>query len=198
MTDEMARAMQADAEAVAAHADEVAATPGAAIAVNVEMALLLQQEIATIEAALEQTKERLTDLVRRRIPAALDAVGVPALTVIVGNRQVRVAIENKPYGSLNYAPDPEAAIDILEAAGLDGGVITRAAIDLKSDERHLLTDINAALGTFGKTINVSRDIYHSTLRAFVKNQLEEHPGSLDPAAVGVTLVREAKLTVIDK
>lgn len=189
--DELAAAAEADA---AEMREAAAPSKGEEVAALVRTALALQDEIEELELTLKTAKAELEDVKRRRIPAVLDEIGVPELTVDTGNRQVRVTIGHKAFGSLTYATDQDLAVGLLEAAGFDGGVLTTASVDLRSDEVHMLDEIAKLFEErYGKSVNLKRDVHHSTLRAFVLRVLEEHP-EFDAKKVGVTVVREAKLT----
>lgn len=193
MTDpDFAAEMAEDAREAEEQAGE---SQGDAIAKLAERALATKDRIDELDRELKREKKALEELAQRKIPAALNQIGVPELTVMCGNRRVRITLDNKVFGSLNNAPDPDRALTLLDGAGFEGAFLTQATVDLEQDELHMLEKLqDVAHEFFGKDVNVTREINSSTLRAFVRRIMEDHP-DFDPKSVGCTVVREAKFHV---
>ena len=163
----------------------------------VERAVEKQQAIEEHEAEVKRLKKEQAELLTRDIPTMLDVLGTGAMSFTVGNHEVSITLEHKVRGTLNSAPDTEAAIAYLAQHGFEGAMQTKVSLDFKEgelDEEAVATLQDLAEREFGKDVHLDRKINPQTLMAFVREQIKVDP-NFNPKIVGATVMREAKLSI---
>lgn len=177
--------------------DETTTTPGDFVAELCRQKVNLDIRIADMEEEVASLKKLREVLVRTRIPNGLRAMGTTKTTVMSGNVEYEVQTTYKAFGSLAYAPDIEEAVAYLVEKGMGEGLISKAEVDFTQDELadpDLVARLNEGLAALGKDVNWTRNINPQTLMALVRRKVEKDP-SFDAKKVGITLVREAKVTM---
>jgi hypothetical protein len=193
---------ETDASGLLAEMEQDVADIQAAAAEDAPMTLVdmiarahsLDNQINDLELTMKAAKKELEDLMRLRIPTELDKVGVPEIGAEVNGTRVRVALDFAAYGSLAKAPDLDAAVEYLEANGFEGGVLTTVSAQFRREARADAEALADKIRETGSDAVIEEDVNHSTLRAFVRQKVQEDP-DFDAARVGVTIVRQAKFTV---
>lgn len=149
------------------------------------------------EAAIKALKKDLNQLLTSEIPIAMNEIGTTVLSFTIGNHQVDLNLEYKCRGTINSAPDIEAAVAYLVEHGFEGAIKTKASVDFTEGEidDETLSDLATEMGErFDKDLNLERKIHPQTLMSFVRTMIEENP-NFDPGKVGATVMREATLKI---
>lgn len=154
----------------------------------------LTLQIDDLQGTLKAASKELEELMRLRIPTEMDKVGLPEAGMTVGNRRVRIALDFAAYGSLTKAPDIDAAVEYLEANGFEGGVLTTVSAQFRREAKADAEALAERIKQGGNEAVIEEDVNSSTLRAFVRQRIQEDP-DFNAALVGVTIVRQAKFTV---
>lgn len=136
-----------------------------------EQQLEYQERVEELDSQLRVAKARLSSIAEHEIPALLDQVGVSELTTSNG---VKIKISEKIRVSVSKQNQNDA-MDWLVSNG-HGGMIKsevtakydRGQEEIASNLRDMLED---ALGE--DHVSQGRKVEPSTLRAFIKRQLEE-------------------------
>lgn len=158
------------------------------------LALGIEESIASMEDALSDEKKRLERIMRYAIPDRLAQVGVDEFGFeMPDGRRPRIKLEIKVVGSLNAAPDMEAAVEYLEAAGMKGTIKSVIEIDYTEDERELAKEMLARIEREGRHPTMIRKLAPPTLMSFVRAKLAEDP-KFDFAKVGTLAFPRAKFT----
>jgi hypothetical protein len=158
------------------------------------LALGIEDNIASMETALSEEKKRLERIMRYAIPDRLAEVGVDEFGFeMPDGRRPRIKLEIKVLGSLNAAPDMEAAVEYLEAAGMKGTIKSVIEIDYTEDEREEAKEMLERIVAEGRHPTMLRKLSPQTLMAFVRNKLAEDP-KFDFAKVGTLAFPRAKFT----
>jgi len=158
------------------------------------LALGIEDNIASMETALSEEKKRLERIMRYAIPDRLAQVGVDEFGFeMPDGRRPRIKMEVKVLGSLNAAPDMEAAVEYLEAAGMKGTIKSVIEIDYTEDERELAKEMLERIEREGRHPTMIRKLSPPTLMAFVRQKLAEDP-NFDFAKVGTMAFPRAKFT----
>ena len=158
------------------------------------LALAIEEGIEAQEKALADEKKRLERIMRYAIPDRLAQVGVDEFGFeMPDGRRPRIKMEVKVLGSLNAAPDMEAAVEYLEAAGMKGTIKSVIEIDYTEDERELAKEMLERIEREGRHPTMIRKLAPSTLMAFVRQKLAEDP-NFDFAKVGTMAFPRAKFT----
>lgn len=180
--------MEAEAErAKAEFADEGLKELGA-------LALTIEEGIDAMETALSDEKKRLERIMRYAIPDRLAQIGIDEFSFeMPDGRRPRIKNEIKVVGSLNAAPDMEAAVEYLEAAGMKGTIKSVIEIDYTEDERELAKEMLERIEREGRHPTMIRKLAPPTLMAFVRAKLAEDP-KFDFAKVGTLAFPRAKFT----
>lgn len=157
-------------------------------------ALDKEAEVAAAEEQFKMRKAELEEIMRVHIPNAMTSVGVSEFGFPVDGGMARLLDDVALFGSLNRASDEDAAVDLLENSGFEGGVQSTLSLDFTQAEREVLDRISAEMARLsGRNPKVERSVNASTLKAFARQALAQDP-SFDLAAIGLTPVRQAKFT----
>jgi hypothetical protein len=158
------------------------------------LALGIEDNIASMETALSEEKKRLERIMRYAIPDRLAEVGVDEFGFeMPDGRRPRIKLEIKVLGSLNAAPDMEAAVEYLEASGMKGTIKSVIEIDYTEDEREEAKEMLERIISEGRHPTMLRKLAPATLMSFVRNKLAEDP-KFDFAKVGTLAFPRAKFT----
>ena len=158
------------------------------------LALSIEESIEAQEKALAEDKKKLERIMRYAIPDKLSQVGVDEFGFeLPDGRRPRIKMEIKVVGSLNAAPDMEAAVEYLEEAGMKGTIKSVIEIDYTEDERELAKEMLERIEREGRHPVMIRRLAPPTLMAFVRQKLAEDP-NFDFAKVGTLAFPRAKFT----
>ncbi len=158
------------------------------------LALGIEENITSIEDALSDEKKKLERIMRYAIPDRLAQIGVDEFGFeMPDGRRPRIKLEIKVLGSLNAAPDMEAAVEYLEAAGMKGTIKSVIEIDYTEDEREEAKEMLERIISEGRHPTMLRKLAPATLMSFVRNKLAEDP-TFDFAKVGTLAFPRAKFT----
>lgn len=158
------------------------------------LALDIEDNITVLETALSDEKKKLERIMRYAIPDRLAQVGVDEFGFeMPDGRRPRIKLEIKVLGSLNAAPDMEAAVEYLEAAGMKGTIKSVIEIDYTEDEREEAKEMLERIISEGRHPTMLRKLAPATLMSFVRNKLAEDP-TFDFAKVGTLAFPRAKFT----
>jgi hypothetical protein len=148
----------------------------------VDQASGLALEIERRSAELSQMTLTHTQLVADRIPSLMDTIGVADLTTRGG-----LKVEIRPhYGATLSASKDEtadaaasrrrAALAWLRANGHDGIVRDELSVDMGKGSGDAATKLKGYLRQIGLAFSHAETVHPSTLKAFVREQIEA-PGS---------------------
>lgn len=158
------------------------------------LALTIEEGIDAMEDALSEEKKRLERIMRYAIPDRLAEIGIDEFSFeMPDGRRPRIKNEIKVLGSLNAAPDMEAAVEYLEASGMKGTIKSVIEIDYTEDEREEAERMLERIVAEGRHPTMIRKLAPPTLMAFVRNKLAEDP-KFDFAKVGTLAFPRAKFT----
>lgn len=159
-----------------------------------EQARDLEKEIDSGLVDLAEKQDKLKNIMRNIIPSAMEELGMKNFTLADDSKievkdhiQASITEENKPR-----------AWEWLEKYEFDGIIKTKVASDFGKGEIEQAREALHALEDAGFTATLDRNVHPMTLKAFVKERLEEgqlEDGSTLPLDVfGVFEFREAKIT----
>lgn len=160
-----------------------------------ETAYKVTAEIEDLEAQVKARKKELETLMKGVLPRRMIADGIEAIDWKddQGN-EVRLMLENKVVGSLNYAPDEEAAIAYLEAEGFSGGVKTVLATEFTEEEREQAYQaLEISERDIGRKFHLKRVVNPQTLMAFARARMHDNP-SFDFERIGLRHWPQTKFT----
>jgi hypothetical protein len=151
-----------------------------------QLALDCEVRIKALQDQVKTETAYLNRVMTHLIPAMMAEIGLDefGFNTEDGGR-ARLMLGTVLQGSLRYAPDEAEAVRYLEENGFPGGVLTEMSVSFTEDERgeiEVLMD-NIKDNT-GKSAHVERKINPSTLKAFVRSQLEADP-TWDYEKVGI-------------
>ena len=153
-----------------------------------EEQLGIENEISDLEDAIKDAKLRFRKVSESDIPEAMGTLGVDSIKLLNG-RQIQIV---KKYSATISMANKVKALQWLRENGF-GGLIKRkvgAEFGKGDDEQaaHLLSELG------GRNLYVYDDanVHHSTLRAFVKEQMEMG-SNLPEELFGVYVVNRATI-----
>jgi len=141
----------------------------ASIVAMVEEAHAAELAVAEAEEALRVKKEALRDVVERRLPEALDAIGMDRLSA----RGLTVTVEDALQVSQPPVAQRPAAYRWLEEHG-EGGMVKREvrvtfAAGEQDDAEKLESELDA---DFPGRVRKAEEVNTSTLKAYLRRALE--------------------------
>lgn len=131
-----------------------------------------ENDVAEIEFKLKARKEDARRLAEESLPSAMEEIGLSEVKLTTGEK-IKVGLE--VYASIPAATK-EAAFAWLTDNGHDGLIKTEVAVEFG---RGLLNDamvLLEKLRTTGVEATLSRNVHPQTLKAFLKEQLQQAKG----------------------
>jgi hypothetical protein len=186
MTDELLEQMEEDADAAFAgiRTREIA-----------EKAHALVGDIEAMEEQLSVMKKELEKLMTGVLPRRMIADGISAIDWKDENgNEIRLMLEDKVVGSLNYAEDEDAAIAYLEAEGFSGVTKTVLSTEFAEEERDKAYQaLEVVQKDIGRQFYLKRVINPQSLMAFGRARIKENP-NFDFKLVGLNYWPQTKFT----
>lgn len=133
-----------------------------------EQTFAAQQLVEQLEAQLKTAKEDYRKLSEQRLPEAMDSVGLTEYKTTSG---ISIEVEEKVRGRLTVEKRP-AGYAWLESNGF--GALVKSEVVVAFGRTHLeeAQQLVDALRASGKVANLEKNVHHSTLDAFIREQLE--------------------------
>jgi hypothetical protein len=138
----------------------------------------LEADIARREENLQKVKDRLTEVSTKLLPDAMTAAGVKQFTLLDGSV---VSVEPRIHAGISE-PNEAEAFDWLEANNHGSIIKQTVSIDFPraknkaadADRQQKLDDLRKVLAEKGLAFAVKKGVHHSTLKAFVAEQLRSN------------------------
>ena len=128
-----------------------------------------EMEVARLEGLLKDTQERLRDVAERQIPDLMDEIGLDTITTSAG---LKVSVKTTLRASVPVA-QRDTAWDWLDAHG-HGGMIKRSVqVAFNRDQESAADELVDGLRSKFPNVKTERKVEPSTLKAFIREQLEE-------------------------
>lgn len=128
---------------------------------------MIEEEIETLDAAMEDAKKRLTSVRTKALPEAMLALGLTEFSLTDGT-QVKVKDAVAAHLTKN---NKEAALEWLRSVGQDGIVKSAVVVTFSKGQDEEARRAVKILSEAGFDPIQTRDIHPQTLLAFVKEQL---------------------------
>jgi hypothetical protein len=130
----------------------------------------LQKVIETKEEELKKDKEKLRKYIEVYLPEAMMGIGMQEFTLVDGTQLTK---SEKYYANISQINNAEA-MSWLEENGF--GPLIRESISANfghtNEDKHFIAAMLNTLKKWKIGFKRGRNIHHSTLRAFVKEQIE--------------------------
>jgi hypothetical protein len=186
MTDEILEQMEEDADAAFA---------GVRTREIAEEAHALVGEIEALEEKLATSQKALEGLMKGVLPRRMIADGITAIDwKDEDGNEIRLTLEDKVVGSLNYAEDEDAAVAYLEAEGFSGVTKTVLSTEFSEEEREkAYQTLEIVQRDIGRQFHIKRTVNPQTLMAFGRARIKENP-QFDFKRVGLQYWPQTKFT----
>jgi hypothetical protein len=142
-----------------------------------------QDEVLKLEETLKEAKKDLLKLTDEDLPALLHEIGVSKMELEDGSK-----VELKPtYGAYIKVENRDKAFGWLKENGYDDIIKNVVSVQFGRGEEKLADDLVSLTTDAGYSPDQKKDIHPQTLKAFVKDQVEngnEFPMDLFGAWVG--------------
>lgn len=159
------------------------------IAVKCNELIDLQNEIKTIEEKLNKVKEQERFLSEHAIPSLMQSSGISMIKLEDGT-EVKVT----PYYYAKISEDKkEAAFAWLRKNGFGDLIKNNISLDFAMNQDSEANNLVAQLKAKGYNVFQSTTVHSSTLKAFVKEQINEGKG-LPEDLFGIYTASKTKLT----
>jgi len=135
----------------------------------------LQQQLEKEEYVIQQLKEAIAEVSEKKIPDLFDQLGIDSLKLQNGQK---VTIDRGYAVNLTKETKP-AAYEWLKNNGHESLIKHAVEIVIKKGEKEEYEKITKLLDSEGVSYKDSEDVHHSTLKAFVNEQMRT-PGSNFP------------------
>jgi hypothetical protein len=170
----------------------------AALRAKVAEARDQEAQKADLEERLTAINISLQDLYYKALPDLLDEVGVPKITLAAEGNMPEVTAEAKPFYRANIAsgwPDEQrkAAFAYLDELNSGDIIKTQVGVQFGRDQRDDAIAFADQLAKGGMTPILKEEVPHSTLTAWLKEQVEKHNFTPDLDKIGGTVGRVVKL-----
>lgn len=133
--------------------------------------LAIEKYIEETEARLKDKKESLRKLSQETLPNMMAEIGLESFTLPGG---YKVNIDNIVYAKL--PTNPYEAFTWLRTNDMDGVIKTQLILNYGKGEDDKVEAIKEALAQLGEQPEVKSTIHHMTLKALVKEQIENGTG----------------------
>lgn len=150
-------------------------------------------EVEAAENALKEAKARMTALREEDIPALMTELGVNLIKLEDGTK---VEVKDEVYCGISEA-NKEPAFAWLEEHEFGGIIKTSIALQFGKDELETAMAAFEKIRELGYEAQIARSVHASTLKAFVKEQLEK-AAELPLELFGARSVKQAKFTKVKK
>lgn len=136
----------------------------------------LERQIAHRSKILQDDKDALAQIQTRTLPEAMQAVGMKKFTLLDGSV---VEVSDNIYSQLSQIGEAEA-FDWLESTGNAAIIKQTMLVDFpraansaaEAERQQKIEELSTELQTRGLEFDVKKNIHASTLKAFVKRQVE--------------------------
>jgi hypothetical protein len=136
------------------------------LAANVKQMLLLDADIEQAELSLKGLKEKRRTINERTIPDIMESLGMAGLTMADGSK---LAVQKVYQAHISKAHESEA-FQWLQDNGHDG-IVKHTVTAHAADDDHAVQAIEKLCG-MGFEVQSKKAVHPSTLKAFVKEQIE--------------------------
>ena len=158
----------------------------------VSAATLQQQyskEVDTLEQLLKEKQEQLRRQAQEIVPSMMDEIGI---TTFVLSDGYTISIQDKVQAKIPEKFFGEA-LQWLKDNDFDGIVKSKVLLDFGKGEDSRMQEVVEHLYNMGLIPQIKQDIHHMTLKAFVREQLEQ--GTTMPLEkFGAYVIRESVIT----
>lgn len=155
-----------------------------------EQQLSLEQELVTLEEIMNQRKEQLRKVQEYDLPEAMAECGISEFKLQNG---FKITVKNYYSGKIK----PEQVDDChkwLRDNGFEALIKHNLTIDLGKGQDDLAEPVKDFLKTLGLSFADKEGVHHSTLNAFLKEQVEGGNTSLPHDLFNVFVGRKAKIS----
>ena len=128
----------------------------------------LESEVEEAEVALKEKNELLRLVSEVRLPAAMEAVNMDSFRLKDGRS---ITIKEHVAAAITKEHEP-AAFAWLEKTGNEGIIKNEFSIPFGKGQNDEAEELERVLEERGVSYSKHRGVHHSTLKAFVKKQLE--------------------------
>lgn len=128
-----------------------------------------QAEVMRLDAALKDAKAKVTLLSETSVPCALQELELQSFTLESGKT---IALKKEVYASVSAESMP-ACVEWLEAHEADGIVKREVSLRFGKDDGEMVRQLVEDLRQQGLVPDVTFAIHASTLKAFIKERLEQ-------------------------
>lgn len=156
--------------------------------------LLAQRSVEGIEDELKQAKERVRMLAEESIPSAMQEIGLTEFKLDTGEK---VTVKADVYASIPAARKTEA-FEWLDAHGFGSLIKTGVSVQFGRGEMDNASELYDDLMLKGMTPELKQDVNAQTLKAWLREQLEEGLPDLPLDLFGARPVDIAKITAPKK
>jgi hypothetical protein len=139
------------------------------------------------EASLRKAKEEYNEICNELLPSAMDSLGLSELTLEDGTK---IGVETFYQASISKE-NKDAALNWLESEGHVDIIKHEVKVSLKKGQRAEAEAACRALTDAGLDPNVDMSVHTSTLKAFVREEVEQGR-TIDPA-INVFVGRRSKV-----
>lgn len=157
-----------------------------------------EEEKAFLEERLKTVNKELTELQFRTLPDAFEELGISSFTLAPDGNHPAVTAEAKPYFKANIAASWPAdkrqeAFQYLTETGHEDLIKTKLVLAFPRAERAAAKEIISELRKRGLSPEIKEDVPHSTLTAWLKEQVEKFQQLPDLEKIGGAVGRIVNL-----
>jgi len=155
------------------------------------LAAELRDKAALVDRAennLRTAKEEYNEICNKLLPSAMDSLGLSELTLDDGTK---IGVETFYQASISKDAK-DAAFDWLDSEGHGDIIKHEVKVSLKKGQREEAETACRALTDAGLDPNVDMSVHTSTLKAFVREEIEQGR-TIDPS-INVFVGRRSKVT----
>lgn len=128
-----------------------------------------QVKVDNLTAQLKLAQDELKELAEKIVPEKMEEFGLSDYTTTTG---IRIEVKEKIRGSLP-AENREKGFNWLETKGFGGLIKTEVLIPFKRGQLDEANKLAEKLREENHIVGVERDVHHSTLDAFIREQLAQ-------------------------
>lgn len=128
-----------------------------------------EADVARLEAELEKAREKLKDISERRLPDAMDEIGMADFTTSSG---LKILIEEKIRCSIPKAVEDQA-FGYLRANGLGSLIKRKVSVEFGKGEDEQAADLVKWLVKNYESTEDKSSVHPSTLTSVIKGKLED-------------------------
>lgn len=147
-------------------------------------AVLLEAQLA-----LANAEKAVEELAQKEIPNLLESVGLNTITTRDG---LKVTIKETVHARLS-GETKDAALKWLEENGHSGLIRREVKIPFTREEEEACRELAEQLQGEYPDLTMDRNVHHSTLRSFVRGELEEDTGEFPRDLFNVYIKKTAQI-----